>query len=96
MYCLQVDGSVEWVAAEDECAAAIERERLFQYVLYGDAIGAVVNGIGAEHVECSLVVVCGLDHSVAVERDIVAGVLVHEQTYGGVGRAVDVEVDVHV
>ena len=56
----------------------------------------MIDGIGAEHVEGALVVEGGTDGTIAVERDVVVGVGVHQQTETGIGRGVDEEVDIDI
>ena len=49
-------------------------------------------GVGAEEIERSLIIIGGAQHAVALHGDVVVGVAVHQQADGGVGGAVDVEI----
>ena len=55
-----------------------------------------VHDIIAEEVKSAFVKVVGLQNAVSVKRNVVAALVVHEQFYGGVGCAVDKEIDLHV
>ena len=52
---LQVEGCLIGITPEDDGAAPVEGEVLLDDVLYGNPIGSVIDGIGAEHVEGTLV-----------------------------------------
>ena len=93
---LQIEGCLIRIAAEDDGAAGVEGKVLLDDVLDGDAVSAVVDGIGAEHVEGSFIIKGGADGAVAVEVDIVVGIGIHQEAQGSGGRAVDEEVDVDV
>ena len=53
-------------------------------------------GVGAEEIERPLIIIGGAQHAVALHGDIVVGATVHQEADGGLGGAVDVEVDEHV
>ena len=64
--------------------------------LDGESVVAVVDGVGAEHLEGSSVVEQGVEVAAADEGDIVVGAFVHEELEGHVGGDVEVEVDIDV
>ena len=92
VYSLKIERGIIGIAAEDEGAALAEGEVLLDDILYGDAIGAMGEGVGAEEIERPLIIIGGAQHAVALHGDVVVGVAVHQQADGGVGGAVDVEI----
>ena len=96
MHGLQVECRLIGVASEDDGSTTVEGEVLGEDVLDGDVVGAVVDGVGAEHVEGTFIMIGGADGAVAVEGDIVVGAGIHQQLEGGVGCGVDQEVEVDV
>ena len=89
---MEIECGIVGVTAEDEGAALAEGEVLLDDIVYGDAIGAVGEGLGAEEMERALRLLSGAHHAVALHGDVVVGVAVHQQADGGVGGAVDVEI----
>ena len=53
----------------------------------------MIDSIGAEHIEGTLVVEGGADGAVAVQGDVVIGVGIHQQAQGGLWGAIDEEID---
>ena len=96
MYGLQVECGLVGVAAEDDGASLLELEILLDDVLYCHFVGAVVNGIGALHLERAFVVIGGLQRTRAVEGDVVAGLGVHQDAHGSVGLCIDQEIHVDI
>ena len=96
VYRLEIEGGIIGIAPEDEGAALAEGEVLLDDILYGDTIGAMGEGVGAEEIERPLIIIGGAQHAVALHGDIVVGATVHQEADGGLGGAVDVEVDEHV
>ena len=93
---LQVEWGVVWVASEGNGSALQEVEVFLDEVLDGELVHTMVYHIVAKHVERALVEVVGLYHSVAVERDVVARLLVHDELHSEVLVGGDEEVDAHV
>ena len=56
----------------------------------------MIDGIGAEHVECAFIMIGGTDGAFTVQVDIVLRGGVHQQSHGGVGRCVDQQVQIDV
>ena len=56
----------------------------------------MVDSIVAKHLECALIEIRGSEHSVTIECNVVAGLLVHQQLQGYVRIAVDKEVQTNV
>ena len=96
VFSLQIERSVIGVASEGDSASGLEVEVFLDDVLDGEFILSVIHHVVAKHVESALVVVVGSDHSVAVEGDVVACLVVHHQLECEVGVGVDEEVDAHV
>ena len=93
---MQIQGCLIRIASEDDCATSVEGEVLLNDVLNGDAVGTMIDGIGAEHIEGSLVMVGGSDGALTVQRNIVLRVGIHQEVQSGVGRGVDEEVDIDI
>ena len=93
---LQVEVGMQRVASEDDGTAFQEGEVLLDDILDGDAIGAILYGIGAEHLERPLVVERRTDAATAMERDVVVGLGVHQDAERTLWRGVDIEVDIDV
>ena len=83
---------MEGIAAEGYRAAFLELEVLLDDVLDGELVNAVVDVIVAKHVERTFIIIGGANGSVAVECDVVARLLVHDDFQRGVGGGIDVEV----
>ena len=93
---IEVDCRRVGVAAEVDCTSLLEQKIALQEVLDGESVMSGIYGVVAKHVEVAFVEIVGFYHSVAVERDIVARPVVHQQAYCNIWRAVYKEVYVHV
>ena len=89
IYAFKVDGRGEGVAAEHNLAALSEAEFLFNHVLDSEPVRSLCHKVVAKHLEGTLVVVVRPNVACAVERYLVACLLVHQHTEGKVGRGVD-------
>ena len=93
---LEVENSVVGVAAEGYGAALPEREVTPHEVLHGHPVAAVVNGVVAEDVEDAFIVVVYAQCAAAVEVDVVARCLVHDDMQASLRGGVDHEVKAYV
>ena len=69
--CLKVECCIIRIASKDNRTSAIEGKVLLNDVLDSNAVGAVVDGIGSEHIESPLVMERGSNGSIAIESDII-------------------------
>ena len=86
---LHVNLGIVGIAAEDNGASLLEDEVLLDDILNGDVVSSVADFVGSEHVEAAFVVVGGMYVATSAQGDVVAGVHVHKQADGGVGRRID-------
>ena len=87
---------MEGVATKDDSAAILESEILLNDILDGDAVGATFYGIGAEHMERAFVIERSADTTTTIERDVVVGFGIHQDTQRALWRRVDIEVDIDI
>ena len=93
---LEVECSIVWVTTERNSTALLELEVFFDNVLDGELVDAVVDVVVAKHIEAALIIIGGTYGTIAVEGNVVARLLVHDDLQRGTGCSVDVEVQTYV
>ena len=93
---LQVECSLIGIATKHDGTTAVKRKVLLDDILDGDAVRAVINGVGSKHIKRALVVERCAYRTVTIKGDVILGAFVHQQLQGGVGRGVNLEVDVDI
>ena len=93
---LQVECCLIGIATKHDGTTAVKRKVLLDDILDGDAVRAVINGVGSKHIKRALVVERCAYRTVTIKGDVILGAFVHQQLQGGVGRGVNLKVDVDI